>query len=166
MLKNMIMLLCALALSPVAMAQQKITTVILVRHAEKVADGSDDPELKPEGTARAAHLAEVLQHSDIDGVYATPFKRTQNTVMPLAKAKNVAVQLYDPKKADEIDNLVKKHVGGTLVVCGHSNTVPRMANRLIGKEQFAEFDDSAYNNLIIISVVETGKATKVTWLTY
>lgn len=167
MMKKILFLFCCVILLVSAVsAQEKITTVILIRHAEKVLDNSDDPELKPEGAERAARLADVLKHTTVDAIYATSFKRTRNTVTPLAKAKNLEVQVYDPKKADEIDAMVKKHAGGTIVVCGHSNTVPRMANRLIGKEQFAEFEETVYNNLVIISMAEPGKATKVTWLTY
>jgi hypothetical protein len=39
---------------------------------------------------------------------------------------------------------------GTVVICGHSNTIPALANILIGKEQYKTFDDSDYGNLLII----------------
>jgi len=67
---------------------QQITTVILVRHAEKSSDGSKDPELTDAGNARAIALAKLLKEVKVDAIYSTGFKRTQNTVAPLAWQRN------------------------------------------------------------------------------
>jgi broad specificity phosphatase PhoE len=160
-----LVILFFLTLSVVAGAQT-ITTVILVRHAEKGTDDPKDPELSEAGKERAQHLAQVLKEIKVDAIYSTPYKRTRNTVTPLAEAKGISVLNYDPSKKEEIDMLLQKFAGGTIVIAGHSNTVPGLANYLTGKTEFQNFDDSDYDNLMVVTVVERGKNAKVVWLTY
>jgi hypothetical protein len=70
---------------------QTITTFILVRHAEKVMESGSDPELKPEGVKRAESFVGLFTKSSIDAIYSTNYKRTRNTVTPLANAKSLTV---------------------------------------------------------------------------
>jgi len=121
------------------------TTYILIRHAEKETTGADpkDPELSKDGEARAKSLVMLLEKQNIDAIYSTNFNRTKNTVKPLADAKGIEIQIYD--KQPDITKLK-----GTVVICGHSNTIPALANLLIGKEQFKTFDDNDFGNILII----------------
>lgn len=146
-------------------AQQSITTFILVRHAEKADDGTKDPDLTSEGKQRAEDLASLLDETKIDGIYSTPYKRTRNTVAPLASAKKLNLLSYDPMKGEELDKILVKYRGGTVVLCGHSNTTPWVANYFLGREEFFTFEDSDYDNLLILSIIEKGN-TKVTRLRY
>ncbi len=139
-------LLVALVFLSVSVSAQ--TTYILVRHAEKESGSSNqmmsnDPMLSKEGEARALSLAKLLEKQPIDAIYSTNYNRTRNTVMPLAEAKGIAVQIYE--KQPDVANMK-----GTVVICGHSNTIPALANLLIGKEQFKNFEDSDYGNILII----------------
>lgn len=145
---------------------QSITTVILVRHAEKAIDNTDDPDLKAEGFERANRLAALFKNTPIDAVYATQYKRTKNTVAPLAQQKGLEVQIYQTVNFATINAFIEKHSGGTIVIGGHSNTTPQIANLLTGKEEFKTFPDSEYDNIFILSVVDTGKVAKVTVLNY
>jgi 2,3-bisphosphoglycerate-dependent phosphoglycerate mutase len=163
---NVTILLILFSLS-FAMAQHTaITTIILMRHAEKISDGTDDPDLKPEGMQRAKRLAALLENTAIDAIYSTHFKRTKNTVGPLAKEKGKDIQVYESLKAEALQKLVAQYSGGTIVIAGHSNTVPAMVNALIGKEEYKTFDDTDYGNLFIITVVGSGKSAKATLLHY
>jgi 2,3-bisphosphoglycerate-dependent phosphoglycerate mutase len=144
---------------------QQVTTFILVRHAEKVSDGSKDPELTEAGKARALALTKFFKEVKIDAIYSTGFKRTQNTVTPLAMSKNLPISSYEAMKGDEIDQMLKKFPGGTIVISGHSNTTPWVANYLLGKEEFKDFDDNDYDNMLIVDVIDKGRA-KATWFTY
>jgi 2,3-bisphosphoglycerate-dependent phosphoglycerate mutase len=161
-------LLCSLLVlaTTFTIAQKQITTFILVRHAEKGDDGTNDPDLKPEGIERAARLAQMLSETAVDAIYSTTFKRTRSTVAPLAAAKNLEVKTYDAFEVAEIEKMIKKHSGGTVVVSGHSNNIPWIANLLLGKAQYQPYRDSEYGNLLVVSVAEKGKVAKVTWLTY
>jgi len=164
-MKNYLALFLLLVLFSSVQAQESgITTFILVRHAEKDDDGTKDPGLKQEGIARAERLAAMLSEVKVDAIYSTPYKRTRNTAQPLATAKKLDVQSYEPMKPEAIDKMLADHRGGTVVVVGHSNTIPWTASQLAG-ESFKDFADADYNNLMIVSVVEKRKA-KVTWLKY
>ena len=149
-----------------AYSQQAITTFILTRHAEKGDDGSKDPDLTTAGNERAQLLVKILKETNVDAIYATAYKRTRNTVAPLAQAKGLTLEGYEAFKTDEIDLMLKKYAGGTIVISGHSNNIPWIVNYLIGKEQYQSFDDTRYDNLIVVSVLEKGKSAKVTWLSY
>jgi broad specificity phosphatase PhoE len=145
---------------------QQVTTFILVRHAEKATEGGSDPELKPEGVKRAESFAALFAKASIDAVYSTNYKRTRNTITPLAQAKDLTVNTYSSMKAMDLENLLTKHAGGTIVIAGHSNTIPEIANALVGERKFEQFADDDYGNILIISVQQVGRDAKVLWLRY
>ena len=145
---------------------QTATMFILVRHAEKGDDGTKDPDLTEAGNTRANKLASILKKSEIDAIYSTAYKRTRNTVAPLATSKEISVADYEAFKTEAIDGMLKKHQGGTVVIAGHSNNIPWIANYLTGKEIYKDFADTEYENLLIVTVIEKGKNTKVVWLSY
>lgn len=141
---------------------QDQTTFILVRHAEKANDGTRNPPLDDDGKVRSANLAEMLANQEITALYSTPFKRTQETLQPIADMKGLEVQEYDPyAKGEWLASLAEKHPGGTVVISGHSNTIPSLANALLGNETFSQFDESDYSNFIIIVADEVGKGKLV-----
>lgn len=166
MLRSILMLVFALTTAGCVPTDPQITTFILLRHAEKGNDGTEDPDLNPEGIERARRLTQLLKETQINGIYTTNFKRTRNTVAPLASEKNLEVELYETYKDDEIEKILEKHPGGTVVICGHSNNIPWTANLLTGKEEFKDYEETAYGIMLIVSVVEKGKVAKVTRLEY
>ncbi|MBS1978555.1 MAG: histidine phosphatase family protein [Bacteroidetes bacterium] len=155
-----------LALLVTGLAQaQVLTTFVLVRHAEKSSEAGKDPALSEAGQQRAVRLAEMLKATKVDAVYSTPYQRTRSTVTPLAEQRGLPVQTYDALKGEAIDEMLQRHHGGTVVVCGHSNTIPWTANYLTGNKDLADFADNEYGNLLIVEVAEKGKS-KVVWLKY
>ncbi len=150
-----------------ATAQEEITTFILIRHAEKdLTQSTSDPDLSVEGKIRAALLVDLLMKTEIQAIYSTPYKRTRQTVDSLAKFKGLHVLWYAANKLEEIDNMLKLHAGSTVLLSGHSNTVPMILNYLIGEEKYKVFDDGDYGNIIIVSVTKRGKKAKVVWLRF
>jgi broad specificity phosphatase PhoE len=134
-----------------ASAQTAQTTFILVRHAEKETVGVSDPKdppLSKEGQDRAQSLMRLLDKQKIDAILSTNFNRTKSTVKSLADSKGIEIKTYESLKEADLNKL--KEGGGTIVICGHSNTIPAIANLLLGKEQFTTFPDSDYGNLLII----------------
>jgi broad specificity phosphatase PhoE len=167
-MKKLLLLLVWITCAVPTTAQTKpITTLILVRHAEKdLTQSTSDPDLSPEGKQRAARLAKILQSVDITAVYSTEFKRTRQTVEAVAAARSLALAPYDARATRDIDAMLSTHAGGTILVSGHSNTVPQFLNYLIGEEKYKPMGDGEYGNLIVVSVSQRGLDAKVLWLTY
>lgn len=143
-----------------------LTTVILVRHAEKKLEPDNpDPDLTPAGGERAQQIARVFGEAGIEAIYATQYKRTQQTVKPLAERLGFSVNVIDSKATAELVNQIQTaHRGQTILVAGHSNSVPAIISALSG-ESFPEIPDSEYDNLFIVTIYRFGKA-KVTKLKY
>jgi phosphohistidine phosphatase SixA len=142
----------------------KPTTFILIRHAEKGLDGTNDPPLSDEGSKRASRLLETLKNTSVTAIYSSNYKRTKNTVVPLAQAKGLEIKIYEPMKEDEIKQIINNNKGGTVVICGHSNTTPWTSNFLTG-EKMENFNDSEYGTILIVTFWEFGR-TSLTRLNY
>ena len=131
------------------------TTLFLVRHAEKQLDAGRNPELTEEGKARAERLKFLLEEAGITQVYSTEFTRTKQTAQPLAEHLHKKVQYYDPKNPAVIEQIASQHPGENILVVGHSNTVPPMANQMLRKRLYESLDENEYNKVFVVS--QTGK---------
>lgn len=148
-------------ISAIPQEQTLPTTFFLVRHAEKANDGTKDPHLTLEGARRAEELSYLLDLVQLTAIYSTPFHRTRETAGPSARRQAKKIRLYQPNEQGFLERMLKEHAGGNILVVGHSNTVPVMANALTGSEEYPWLHDSIYDNLFIVTVLEMGKA-KVT----
>ena len=80
-----------------------VTTVILVRHAEKkIEPNNPDPDLTPAGEVRAQEIARMFRDAGINAIYATQFKRTQQTVKPLATLTGISPTILDAGQTQEL----------------------------------------------------------------
>ena len=101
-----VLALLAACAPPPATSDTAPTVFVLVRHAEK--EGGQDPGLTAAGQARADALADVLAAADVDLIVGSQFRRTTDTVAPLADRLGLAVEtraldLADsPRSAAEI----------------------------------------------------------------
>jgi len=143
-----------------------VTTVILVRHAEKkIEPENPDPDLSPAGLERAQVIARDFATANINAIYATQYKRTQQTVRPLSDRIGVPITQL---KSDQTNQLLKEiltnHRGQTIFVSGHNNTVPAIVSELSG-DTFPVIPESEYDNLFIVTIYRFGKA-KVLKLKY
>jgi 2,3-bisphosphoglycerate-dependent phosphoglycerate mutase len=138
------------------------TTVFLIRHAEKKIEPSNpDPDLTPAGEARAQEIARMFRDAGINAIYATQFKRTQQTVKPLANLTGIAPTILDAGQTEELAKQIQTNRRGqTIFVAGHNNTVPRLVSILSG-ENFPVIPDSEYDNLFIVTIYRFGKAKVV-----
>ena len=152
------------ALAPRLQAQSTApTTVIVVRHAEKL-DASSDPALSPAGTARAEALATALANAGVTAIYTSQFRRTRDTAQPLATRLNVPVTVFEITQANGSSypaalaaDVLAKHRGGVIAVVSHSNTVPPIVKALSGKDVPA-ITDPEYDHLFIVTVPASGAA--------
>ena len=142
-------------------------TIILVRHAEKmiVPPENKDPDLSVEGEARAKEIARMFGGSGITAIYATQYKRTQQTVKPLAEQLRLPVTRIEAKKTSElVEQIRARPAGQTIFVAGHNNTVPEIIAAL-GGPAFPIIPETEFDNLYILTLQADG-VTKLVKLKY
>ena len=149
---------------------QATTTIIFVRHAEKDTSVAGDPPLSELGQKRAAELTRQLVDADViagvDAIYATPFRRTQETARPLADALDLPISTYDASDTEDVLKMIlEDHKGEIVVVIGHSNTLPVLIANLGASKQVPRIDEDEYDNIYVISIPWFGK-TKTIRLRY
>lgn len=129
------------------------TTFILVRHAEKV-DKGQDPSLSSDGYARVNLLTRMISEIQFSAVYSTSFIRTMETARPVAEQNQLEIIHYESENPEAVTKeWLDKHHGESILVAGHSNTIPLFANALLGREHFTEvFEESDYENILIITI--------------
>jgi len=156
-------------------------SVLLVRHAEKVSDGSKNPLLSSAGIERAAALADALRKTELTAIYSTDFCRTAQTAAPIAAQLGLPIHLQRIGASDssagadrlaacepaveaerrwlesKIDTpsqfaeyLRVNHPTDTVLVVGHSNTVPELIAALIGEDFAVEIGEDEYGDLFIV----------------
>jgi phosphohistidine phosphatase SixA len=130
--------------------QADVFTLYLVRHAEKVQDGSRDPLLDQAGTERAAQLSNWLQGKSIEDVWSSDYQRTRHTAKPLLLALGKELLIYDPRQLAELTQQLLERKNNALVV-GHSNTTPELA-RLLCACEIEPMEESEYSRLIVIKI--------------
>ncbi len=146
-----------------AAAQSK--TIILVRHAEKADQTSQDPELSAEGKQRSERLLKAIKKYKPGAVYSTNFKRTRDTGSPMAVRRHLQIKTYDARKpTDLIDEMMKSRTKRFLVV-GHSNTIPGLVNLIGKKELFKNLDDAEYGTIWIMRLKD-GQLRKIEIVPY
>jgi broad specificity phosphatase PhoE len=148
-----------------AAAPGPITTVILVRHAEKAGPAGDVP-LSSAGIERANELVRVLAGTSIAAVYTTPYLRTEQTAGPLAKAhvlELIIVKSNDTCAHDLVETIRHDHAGETVVVVGHSNTTVDVLKQL-GIANPPAIADSQYDDLFVVTLA--GDSAKLISLRY
>ncbi|AVR45830.1 phosphoglycerate mutase [Christiangramia fulva] len=136
-----------------------VTTYYLIRHAEKNGNVmTGNPDLTEKGLKRAENWAKVFKDVDFDAVYSTDFIRTIKTATPTAKAQNLEVKLYDPKNLYS-DDFQKATNGKTVLVVGHSNTTPKLANAILKNKKYQDLDETEFGALFIVEIFEDGTQT-------
>jgi len=155
------------AFAPVRpLAAQEPTIVILVRHAEKAAQPAADPPLTADGEARARALAAELADARVDVVVTTQFARTRLTAAPLADAMHITPAIVATsgtalEHARAVaDTIRARYAGRTVLVVGHSNTIPKIITAL-GGPPLDDFCDNAYDGLYTMVIRPGGAVTLV-----
>lgn len=154
----MIRLLLAVALSLATVVPAMAQTVIIVRHAEKSdpAAGLDaDPLLSEAGQARARALAAELTDAHPSVILTSPLRRTIQTAAPTADYHSATSQ------AVPLDGGVQAHLAAivarveaapddaTILIVGHSNTVPLIA-RALGYADAADMPECEYDRMTVL----------------
>ncbi|MFT2009063.1 histidine phosphatase family protein [Pontibacter sp. 13R65] len=138
------------------------TTVYVVRHAEKdVSNPTDqDPDLSAEGKARADSLRELLQDVELGGLYATKYIRTKNTLKPLSEERKLEISEYKTNDFVSLKRkLLQEHLGQTVVVAGHSNTLLPLIEALGAKPKISFISETEYDYIFKVTMVPDKAST-------
>jgi broad specificity phosphatase PhoE len=159
-------LFAAALAAAVPAAAQDSTVVILVRHAEKAAVEGNDPPLSEAGQARARALAETLAGTRFQAVIATERQRTQLTAQPVAQAQGLTQEIVGLSGAhvDSVAAAVRRHAGHTVLVVGHSNTVPRIVHAL-GGPRLRDLCEPEFSRLYVL-ILKDGAEPRFEQRTY
>jgi broad specificity phosphatase PhoE len=132
----------------------RVVRVVLVRHAEKeTGESLTDPPLTPAGQQRAEALVQAV--GDVQAILSTDTSRTRQTATPVAAASGVTIELMEPMDAAKIRAVVERLDGGTLLVVGHSNTLPVLIEELCGEK--VQLGDADYGDLFVVHMSDAPK---------
>jgi broad specificity phosphatase PhoE len=154
--------LAFLALAWWILSAASTTTIFVMRHAERAALPGGDPPLSPEGELRALRLAEIFGRAPkglgLDCIFVSEFKRTQETVRPLASRLGIPVITVPAKDSEQAaERALAEYRGGRVLIVGHSNTVPELVEELSGRE-VPEMSETEYGIVYAVSVPRFSRA--------
>ena len=125
--------------------------VYLIRHAEK--DRSDplnkNPHLNEKGIERSLLWNGYFENKEVNSIYSTNYNRTIETVLPISIAKGIKPIIYSASNIN-YESFLKKEKGNTVIVVGHSNTIPGFVNKLIEDDYYKQINDTVNSNLYIV----------------
>ncbi len=136
-------------------------TFYLVRHSEKqvTAENKQDPGLTQAGIARAEKTGVILRNIDFTAIYSSDFQRTRATAELIQGSRDTPITIYDPRKLEAFAEQLKNSTADSVIlVVGHSNTTPQLAEALSGKP-VAPIDESVYHNLYRVGIESDGSST-------
>jgi broad specificity phosphatase PhoE len=139
-----------------------VTTVVLVRHAEK-ADDPKDPGLSPAGQKRAEALVDELSHLKIGTIIVSDTKRARETAAPLAQARGlkpveVSVAEGPDAHAKGVVAAIQALPPGTgVLVVGHSNTLAPVV-AVLGGPDVRQLCEKQFAVMYVLELREGGSA--------
>jgi len=140
------------------------TTIFVMRHAEKLTSNPDDPDpaLAPAGEARALELAQVFGRAPrgqgLDAVIVSEFRRTQDTVRPLANRLGIPVIVVPAEDTSKTaKRALSENRGGRALIVGHSDTVPAIVEALSGVDVGA-MSEADYGIVYVVTIPRFSRA--------
>ena len=131
---------------------------------------ANDPGLNEAGKRRSAELSRQLVDADviagIDAIYATGFRRAQETAMPVANALSLPINTYDAADTETVlETILRNHKGKIVLVVAHSDTLPELIANLGASKRVPAIAEAEHDNIYVISIPWFGK-TKTIRLRY
>lgn len=137
------------------------TTVMIVRHAE-VEKGVDNPGLSPAGRLRAKELVRLLGDVDVtdsvDAVFATRWRRTQETAEPLARQVDTVLQIVNPAELEKLQEvLVQEYKGQVVLLVLDATDIQSVVSQMSGSKVLKNIAPGEHDSLYVLSVPWFGK---------
>jgi phosphohistidine phosphatase SixA len=148
---------------PGSAADTSLTTILLVRHAERDTMwlGADMP-LSRAGERRAEELARVLCESGASAIYVTEWRRNRETAEPLARELGDTLRVLAGRDFAAQARQLRAHRGETVVVIGHSDTVPQLHEALTGKP-WRGYRGGEWDAILAVTLGPGGVSKTVLW---
>ena len=159
-------LLAFTAATPALAQTPASTVVILVRHAERAPEPRNDPGLSPAGDARARALAAALADARLDGIVTTQYLRTRATAEPVATAQGITPDVVQtaggtPAHVQAVaEHVRQRYAGKTVLVVGHSNTIPAIATAL-GAPPLPDLNDAEFSTMFVVGIRPNGTVSLI-----
>jgi len=134
---------------------QSPTLVVLVRHGDTAPNSGSDPDLTPSGLKRAQDLASAVSSTKFSAIITTQLVRTKQTAQPVATALRLTPEVisYTTSQREahvkSVADAVRKHSGGSVLVVGHSTTIPLIIGAL-GGPRLSEICETVFDNLFAL----------------
>ncbi len=137
------LLLLALAACATGPGDPAAPSIYVTRHLQK-AEGQD-PGLSAEGARNAERLASRFGDDRPTAIYVSTTRRARETAAPLAARLGLTSKEYDPR---DTPGLIARARGepGTVLIVGHSNTVPEIVAQLGGARP-ADLAETDYGDI-------------------
>ncbi|HYR11720.1 MAG TPA: hypothetical protein VEQ60_28310, partial [Longimicrobium sp.] len=102
----------------------------------------------------------------VDAVVASERQRTQLTARPLTEARGLVPEIVGlgAGHVDSVAAAVRRHAGHTVLVVGHSNTVPAIVHAL-GGPRLPDLCEPQFSHLFVV-VLKPGAEPRVDHRTY
>ena len=131
-----------------------VTTVIVVRHAEK-AGGPGDVPLSDTGRIRADELGRVLTGAKVTAIYATQFLRSRQTTTPIARALHlepVIIATSATYARDLARHIRKENSGGTVLVISDADRIGEVLKQLGVQDPLPPMGKTQYDDLFVVTL--------------
>jgi phosphohistidine phosphatase SixA len=145
--KIILVITCLVILSNSSLAFAAPDKIYLFRHSEKLT--GKNPALSEVGKARANNLVTFFKEYQNIHIFSSNYKRTLQTAAPLQTYFNTDVNVYN---AGELSDLKKEllKLKGVVVVIGHSNTTPQLAE-LLSNEKVSAMSETQFTQYFILN---------------
>ena len=142
-------------------AAEPTHTVILVRHSERVPGNDPSIPINEAGRCRAKVLAGILSDAKVKSIYTSELARTQQTAEPLAQRLSIKPEVVPAKDIDAlVTKLRARTEEGTVLVVGHSNTIPAIVERLSGETE-PPIGEGEYDRMFVVTLIGPNQASVV-----
>lgn len=140
------------------------TTVYLVRHAEQVRDTTRNPPLSEAGAQRARALRDELKGARLSAVFATYYRRSQGTALPVAQSHELGIFTYEARDYAGLAKRIRTiYAGKSVLVVAHGNTVPGIIAAL-GGPKLDDLGHDDFDDFFIVAVYpDTAKVARLSY---
>ena len=132
------------------------THFFFVRHADRLPEPQDG--LTDAGKQRAHRLGKIMKGAGLDLVFTTETNRTRTTAdsvrvhYPHLPAPTPSYSNVDEAETEWLRQQLRENRGKRIFVVGHSNTVPRMVNKLMGPDsRLTDLDPNNFSAFFVVA---------------